>query len=127
MRITHTVVLILACACAACTATPGYRFPGLKGQVLDSMTRAPVPGAMVNVRPFGGSTAALASVSDASGRFAIQQTATHHYRWPPPSALESWVDAHLEVSAGGYEAQQLPLLDLRKGSLPDTMVYLTRR
>src|SRR5262249_34921623 len=61
-------------ACAGCVRTPGYEFPGVKGQVLDSVTKAPIAGASVSVTPFGGSGLVLSSESDASGRFEVQQT-----------------------------------------------------
>ena len=127
MNIARVVTLLIASACAACVASPGYRFPGVRGQILDGMTNAPIMGATVNVTPFGGSSLVLSSSSDASGRFEIRLATARFRSWPPPAALEGWVDAHLDVSADGYEAQRLPLLDLTKGSLPDTAVHLTRR
>jgi hypothetical protein len=121
------VVFLGFAACAGCVRTPGYQFPGVKGQVLDGMTKAPIAGAKVSVTPFGGSGLVLSSESDANGRFEVRQTRRHFYYYPPPGALEAWVDAHMDVSAAGYESQRLPLLDLSKRVLPDTSVSLTRR
>jgi len=110
-----------------CVAAPGYQFPGVRGQILDSATNAPIAGAIVSVTPFGGSALVLTSTSDASGRFEVNATRSHFYTYPPPPATQSWVDAHLDVSAAGYDAQRLPLLNLTKRSLPETKVSLIRR
>ena len=127
MKVTPSVAIILASACTACVATPGYRFPGVGGQILDNMTNAPIAGATVNMTPFGGSGVVLFASSDANGRFEVRQGTTRFRSWPPPAAIEGWVDAHLDISADGYEAQRLTLLDLQKGKLPDIAVQLMRR
>ncbi len=127
MNLSHWGAFISLIGCTGCVATPGYEFPGLKGQILDSTTKAPISGATVSVTPFGGSGLVLMSASDAGGRFEVQQTARHFYYWPPPSATQAWVDAHMDLSAAGYETQRVPLLDLTKRALPEAPVYLSHR
>jgi hypothetical protein len=115
-------------ACTACVGTPGYEFPGLKGEVLDSTTMAPIPSASVSVTPFGGSGLTLSSVSDAAGRYEIGQT-KRHFSWSftPAYFTQAWVDAKVNVTAQGYAPQQVPLLDIPKRPLPDMPVYLVRQ
>jgi hypothetical protein len=127
MKTLHWIALVCLPACTACVGSPGYEFPGLKGQVLDSMTKAPIAGATVSVTPFGGSGLRLTSASDPAGRFEVQRT-TNHLGWYSGIPLtRAWTDAHIDVSADGYQPQRSALLDLTKRTLPDVPVYLTHR
>jgi len=128
MKTLDGLALLSLLACAGCGSTPGYEFPGIKGQVVDAMTQAPIPGARIDLAPFGGSGLVLMSASDANGRFEIQQPVKHFsLSLTSASATQAWVDAHMDVSADGYETQHLAVLDLTKRNLPDMAVSLSRR
>jgi hypothetical protein len=126
MKMLCSVVLICVLSCAGCASVPGYDTPRFKGEVLDSVTKAPIPNAQVSVAPYWDPESTSKATSDAAGRFDIAK-ATLHISLSPISFDRAWIDARIEVSAEGYETKQVVLLDLPGRDSPEIPIYLKHR
>jgi hypothetical protein len=116
VRAIFCIAVVCALACGGCIPFTVYDSPRVSGSVLDSATNAPVANATILVvsteQGRGNSTGhTTTAVSDASGHFAAAQVT--HRIWLPPLPFDMISpDARLEVSAGGFESQEVDFLDL---------------
>ena|SRR5580765_3415397 len=124
MKALSTIALACALGCTGCLDVAGYGPTRFSGQVVDSITKAPIANAQLRMMPYWNSAWLTTGTTGSDGRFVATASRLSLF---PPSSDELWTDARIEVVAEGYQTKTLSELDLTKSQSSNIAVYLIHR
>jgi hypothetical protein len=108
------IAVSIALLCAACVPFTVYDSPGFMGHVTDGNTGAPIPSSRLTITPLMRPDLMTTIISDMVGYYTVPEV-THRIWLPPLLWNPAYPDARIEVTADGYQTQQLDLFDLARG------------